>query len=124
MEKNNSLFKNYIYNLLSQLLTLLLPMITAPYLARVLMADGNGQIAFANSIVAYFSSFAGFGFSVYGQREIAKYKDDKEKVSEVFEELFFLRLVFSLIAFLGLPSFGAKSAMTLTSLSALAIDKA
>lgn len=102
MEKNNSLFKNYIYNLLSQLLTLLLPMITAPYLARVLMADGNGQIAFANSIVAYFSSFAGFGFSVYGQREIAKYKDDKEKVSEVFEELFFLRLVFSLIAFLGL----------------------
>ena len=96
--KKDSLFKNYIYNLSSQLLTLLLPMITAPYLARVLLATGNGQVAFVNAIIAYFTSFASFGFSIYGQREIAKNKDNKRKISIIFTDIFILKLLFSVIS--------------------------
>ncbi len=74
--KRPSLFLNYIYNLSSQLLNILFPIITAPYLARVLHEEGNGQIAFVNSVVAYFVSFTTFCFAIYGQREVARYKDD------------------------------------------------
>jgi len=100
--KKTSLFGNYIYSLASQLLALLAPLITAPYLARTLHEVGNGQIAFVNSIVAYFVSFAGFGFSLYGQREIAKNKDDQKTINKIFIELLYLRIIFSFIAFIAL----------------------
>lgn len=98
-EHKTSLLSNYIYSLVSQLLALIAPMITAPYLARTLHEVGNGQIAFVNSIVAYFASFAGFGFSLYGQREVAKNKDNQNSINEIFCELLWLRMIFSIISF-------------------------
>ena len=72
MNKGKSLFTNYIYNVASQLLGIIISLITAPYMARVLREVGNGQIAFANSVVAYFVSFAGFGFWLYGKEKFQK----------------------------------------------------
>ena len=95
-EKKKSLSTNFIFNLISQILLLLIPLATAPYLARVLGVDVNGQISFSNSIVTYFTLISNFGFTTYGQREIAKYQDDKEKRSYILCELFIIRFLFTI----------------------------
>lgn len=100
--KQASLLLNYIYNLLSSLLNIIFPLVTAPYLARVLHEEGNGQIAFVNSIAMYFVSFTVFGFNLYGQREVAKVKDDVNKRSDVFFELLILRVFFCMVSVSGL----------------------
>ena len=79
-----SIKKNYIYNLIYQILTLITPLITAPYLSRVLQPDGVGRVSFVESIVSYFSLIAVMGISTYGQREISYVQDDIKKRSEVF----------------------------------------
>lgn len=82
--KAKSLKKNYILNLAQQILMLLTPLITAPYVSRVLGADGIGVFSFTSSVVAYFILFANLGINSFGQREISYYQDDIEKRSEVF----------------------------------------
>ena len=79
-----SIKRNYIFNLAYQILTLITPIITAPYLSRVLRPDGVGKVSFVESIVSYFSLIANMGISTYGQREISYVQDNLEKRSEVF----------------------------------------
>ena len=93
-----SLKKNAVYNLISKLLTLLIPLITTPYLARVLGEEGNGQISYVSSIITYFGLIASLGFSVYGQREIAKYRNDKNAKSKVFWEIFIMKLLCTIVS--------------------------
>lgn len=81
---NKSIKKNYLFNVAYQILVLLTPLITAPYLSRVLQPDGIGAVSFAESIVSYFSLVAVMGISTYGQREISYVQNDIEKRSEVF----------------------------------------
>lgn len=81
---NKSIKKNYLFNVAYQILVLLIPLITAPYLSRVLQPDGIGTVSFAESIVSYFSLVAVMGISTYGQREISYVQNDIEKRSEVF----------------------------------------
>lgn len=97
--QNKSLKKNYIYNFISQVLTLIIPLITIPYLSRVFHEVGNGQIAFANNIITYFTMIANLGYSVYGQREIAKHRDDKYERSKTFWEIIIIRVVLSIGSF-------------------------
>lgn len=103
--KRLSLRANYIFNFISQILTLIVPIITTPYLSRIFHESGNGQIAFANTIVSYFITFANLGYSIYGQREIAKHQDDAEECSHIFWEIMALRLILtiaSVVILLGL----------------------
>ena len=79
-----SIKKNYIFNVAYQILTLITPFITAPYLSRVLQPDGIGRVSFAESIVSYFSLIAVMGIATYGQREISYVRDNVEKRSETF----------------------------------------
>ena len=79
-----SIKKNYIFNAAYQILTLITPLITAPYIARVLEPDGVGTASFAESVVAYFSLFATMGITTYGQREISYVQDDLKERSIVF----------------------------------------
>lgn len=79
-----SIKKNYIFNLVYQILLMIIPLITTPYLARVLGADGNGLYSYSASIVSYFTLFAAMGTASYGQREVSYVRDDKEKLSAVF----------------------------------------
>lgn len=90
---------NFIYNFISQILTLIIPLITTPYLARVLHETGNGQISYATSIITYFTLFATLGFDTYGQRQIAACQNDKEKKSRIFWEVCALKLCCTVIAY-------------------------
>ena len=60
-QKNKSIKLNYIYNVSYQILTLITPLITAPYLSRVLKADGIGAYSYTYSLVSYFIMFAALG---------------------------------------------------------------
>ncbi len=88
-----SVKKNYIYNLIYQVLTLLLPLVTTPYLSRVLQADGIGTVSYAESIVSYFVLFATMGIATYGQREVSYVQNDTQARSRVFWETQLLKLI-------------------------------
>ena len=79
--------KNYIYNTLYQVLSIIAPLITAPYVSRVLHSEGVGLYSYTNTIAVIFSLFAGLGFSAYGQREIAYNQEDKYTRSKIFYEI-------------------------------------
>lgn len=93
MSDSKSITKNYLYNLIYQILLIVIPIITTPYVSRVLGADGVGRYSFSNSIVSYFVIFASLGFGYYAQREIAKHQDNKKKQSEIFWEIIIVRFV-------------------------------
>lgn len=97
MRKKN-ISKNYIVNTLYQLLVVIMPLITLPYLSRVIGAEGIGVYSFNNSIISYFILFAVLGTGIYGQREIAYCQDDKDKVSRIFWEIQILRTVSTIIS--------------------------
>ncbi|MDD3453484.1 MAG: flippase [Bacilli bacterium] len=88
-----SVKKNYIYNLAYQLLVIILPIITTPYLARTLGPSGTGTFSYTTSITTYFILFGSLGLSLYGQREIAYNQNNKEKRNKIFWELFIFRCI-------------------------------
>ncbi len=92
MEKT-SLKKNYLYNLIYQIIILILPIITTPYISRALGATNIGIYSFTVSIVTYFTLFGSLGVSLYGQREIAYVRDDKEKRKKLFLEIVLFRFI-------------------------------
>ena len=77
-----SVRKNYFYNLLYEIVVLVVPLITAPYLSRVLGADGVGVSSYTLSIVSYFILIANVGTTSYGAREIAMARDNKKDMSK------------------------------------------
>lgn len=91
--KTLSVKTNYFFNLVVQLLTYLFPLITAPYLSRVLTPDGIGQNSFVNSVVSYFTLIVAFGYTAYGTSKISKQKSDKSEYSKTFWEIFFSRVI-------------------------------
>ena len=79
-----SIGKNYIYNVVYEVLTVITPLITTPYLSRVLGPDCIGTFSYTTSIVSYFELFAIMGVSIYGQREISYHQDDIYERSRAF----------------------------------------
>lgn len=92
-----SIKRNYIYSAFYEVLQVITPLITAPYLARVLDADGIGIVSFAESKVAYFTLFAVFGLTSFGQREISYVVDDIHKRSRVFFETLIFEMCTALL---------------------------
>lgn len=90
---DKKVIKNYLYNLGYQILIIILPLITTPYVSRVLGAKGIGTYGYTNSITQYFILFGCIGLNLYGQREIAYYQNDIQKRSKVFFELLLLRII-------------------------------
>lgn len=95
---NKSVKVNYIYNLIYQIAAIIIPIITIPYISRVLGPENIGIYSFTLSISAYFILFGSLGISLYGKREIAYVQDDKKAYSKIFWELFFLKAIFMLIS--------------------------
>lgn len=85
--------KNFIYNVLYQVLTIVLPLITVPYVSRKLGANGIGTYSYTYSIMSYFLMFALLGINNYGNRLIAKNKDNKINMSKEFLSLYALQII-------------------------------
>ena len=91
--KKASATQNYIYNTLYKVLSLLTPLITAPYLARVIDPEGVGTFSYTYAIAYNFSLVAKLGLISYGSRSIAKARDDKERLARVFSEIYMLQIL-------------------------------
>ena len=85
--KEKSVKFNFIMNIVLTMSNFIFPLITFPYVSRILLPIGTGKVAFATSIVTYFSMFAQLGIPTYGIRVCAQVRDDKEKLSRTVQEL-------------------------------------
>lgn len=96
----SNLKKNLGYQTIYQLLNTVLPLITSPYLARMLGASQLGVFSYTQSITGYFVLFAVLGVANYGTRSIAATKDNKQNLSKVFFEIYLFQVISSFIAIL------------------------
>lgn len=91
---DRKVIKNYLYNTSYQLLLIVLPLITTPYVSRTIGAEGIGTYNYTNSITQYFILFGCIGLNLYGQREIAYYQNNIKKRNNTFFELIILRFFY------------------------------
>ena len=97
MKKQKSLTVNFIMNVILSMSAFIFPLITFPYVSRVLLPVGTGKVSFANGIIAYFALFAQLGIPTYGIRACARVRDDKEKLTKTVQELLIINTVISAI---------------------------
>ena len=97
--KTTSIKKNFMLSMTYQILILIIPFITAPYISRVLGASGVGIYSYTNSIQMYFSLFAVLGTISYGTREISRNRDDKYVRTKLFWEIELLTIITTMICF-------------------------
>ena len=106
--QQKSLKLNFVMNIILTMSSFIFPLITFPYVSRVLSPSGIGKVSFATSLMSYFSMFAQLGIPVYGIRACAKVRDDREKLTRTAQELLLINLimdVFSYIVLLGVLVF-------------------
>ena len=90
-----SIKKNLVYNFILSVSQVVLPLISIPYISRVLDPAGIGKVSFIDSFTFYFISLAEFGIVVYGMREIARVKDDPAEKNKLVSELIALHILSS-----------------------------
>jgi len=83
----SKLFKNIFFNYLYQIFILFIPLVTTPYVSRVFGADGVGVYSYTTSLITIFVTISVLGMAAYGVREIAFYRNDKKKISNLFWEI-------------------------------------
>lgn len=93
-----TVFANFGYLSLLQIAGYVFPLITMPYLARVIGTEGFGKIAFASAVVVWFQTVADWGFNLTATRDVAQHRDDKEKVSQIFSNVLWSRCLLTLIS--------------------------
>lgn len=94
----SNLKKNFVYNIVYQLLLIILPLITAPYVSRVLGVEGVGTYSYVYSIAYYFGLCGMLGISNHGNRSIALLRNNREKISSVFCTIYSIQLIMTIIA--------------------------
>ena len=97
---NASIKKNTVYNIIKTASTILFPIITFPYISRVLQPENIGKINFGNSIVGYISLLATLGVTTYAIRECSKVKNDREKLGRISGEILSLNVFTTFIAYI------------------------
>lgn len=95
-----SLRKNFLYNTIYQIFIILLPIITVPYVSRVLEAEGVGLYSYTSAYAQYFVLLGMVGISLYGNRQIAYNKHNKKILSEEFWNIYGLQFITTIIAFI------------------------
>lgn len=97
MAKKSDLKINLIYSVAYQILLIIMPLITAPYVSRTLGANNVGIFSTSNAFAHYFFLFAMLGVNNYGNRSVARIRDDKQLLGKTFWEIFSFQFVTSVI---------------------------
>jgi len=92
--------KNYLYNIFYQVFILLVPIVTTPYLARAIGPVGVGINSYTNATIQYFILFGSIGINLYGNRQIAFVRNDRELLTQAFYEIYILRIISITLAYL------------------------
>lgn len=97
---DRKLTENFIYHSLFQIVAILVPIIITPHLSRTIGADGIGDYSYTYTIGTYFAMFCLLSMNTYGNRECAFVRDDKNRLSRVFWEVYGVQIFTSVIAIL------------------------
>lgn len=89
--------RNYIFSILYQMLNIILPLITTPYVSRALGVSGVGHNSYVVSIVGYYSLFLILGTYTYGQKEIGAHQENKKEYTQLFVEIFLLKFFLGIL---------------------------
>lgn len=100
MTKQKSIKLNFIMNAILTLSSFVFPLITFPYVSRILLPEGMGKVAMGTSVIAYFALLARLGIPMYGIRACAGVRDDKVQLSKTVHELFLINLFMSGISYI------------------------
>ena len=119
-----TLASNFAWLTVLQVAGYVFPLITLPYLARVIGVDGFGKIAFAAGVIIWMQTIADWGFNFTATRDVAKNREDLDKVSSIFSNVLWARCFLILVAYivllvliLTIPQFReARAAILVTSL--------
>src|SRR3954470_21460936 len=92
--------KNLVYYFILSASQVLLPLISIPYLSRVLDPSGVGKVSFIDSLAYFFVAIAEFGITVYGTREVARHREHSKELSKIISELLLLHVITSAVTVL------------------------
>lgn len=90
---NKKIIENFSYLTIFQIFSLLTPLITYPYLLRVVGLEMYGIVIYAQAIVTYFSLFINFGFNISGPKDVAVYREDHRLLSELVSSIYIIKSV-------------------------------
>lgn len=102
--KAKSLKLNFIMNAILTMSSFVFPLITFPYISRILLPAGTGKVAFATSLITYFNMFAQLGIPTYGVRACAKVRDNREELTRTAHELLFINLFMGFFSYVCLAA--------------------
>lgn len=97
-QDGKTVFANFSYLSLLQIAGYVFPLISMPYLARVIGADGFGKIAFASAIVVWVQTISDWGFNLTATRDVAQNRNDKEKVSRILSNVLWARCILTILS--------------------------
>lgn len=96
---HSSLSLNFVMNIILKLSTLIFPLITFPYVSRILLAEGYGKIQTATAFVSYFTLVAQLGIPTYGIRTCSIVRDDRNKLTKTAHELLIIQTIMTAISY-------------------------
>lgn len=99
-KSQKSLKVNFIMNAILTMSSFIFPLITFPYISRILLPVGTGKVAFATSLISNFNMIAQLGIPTYGIRACAKVRDNKEELSRTAHELLFINIIMSIFSYI------------------------
>lgn len=100
MGKGISLRKNAVYNIIKTCSSVIFPLITFPYISRILLPENVGKVDFSNSIVSYFMLIATLGITTYAVRECAARKNDIKELEKKASEIYSINIIMTIIAYI------------------------
>lgn len=102
MTQKRSLKLNFVMNAILTMSSFIFPLISFPYVSRILLPEGTGKVSFATSLIAYFTMFAQLGIPTYGIRACARVRDDRNALTRTAQELLIINLVMTVLSYVGL----------------------
>ena len=100
MKKNTTVAYNFIMNVILTTSSFIFPLITFPYVSRILLPEGTGKVSFATSVISYFVIIAQLGIPTYGIRACAKVRDNKDELNKTVQEIFYISMLTCVVAYI------------------------
>lgn len=100
MSKQKTIGQNFLFNAVLNASKFIFPLITYPYVARVLLPEGTGKVTFATSLIYYFIMFAELGIPKYGIRKCAMVRECKEELTRTVHELLMIQTITTVISYI------------------------
>ena len=97
-QDGKALLSNFGYLMLLQIASYVFPLLTIPYLARVIGVDGFGKIAFASAVIVWLQTITDWGFNYTATRDVAQNRENPDKVAEIFSNVLWARILLMLVS--------------------------